>query len=46
MDDLDGITKTFIIKDNSILPLNFYKTLEMLGKTWDEALETNTQWFL
>ena len=46
MDDLDGITKTFIIKDNSILPLSFYKTLEMLGKTWEEALETNTKWFL
>ena len=46
MDDLDGTNKTFIIKDNSILPLSFFKTLEMLGKTWDEALETNTKWFL
>ena len=36
----------FIVKDNSILPSSFYKTLEMLGKTWEEALETNKKWFL
>ena len=46
MDDLDGTSKTFIIKDNSILPLIFYKTLEMFGKTWEQALETNKKWFL
>ena len=46
MDDLEGTAKSFIIKDNSILPSSFYKTLGMLGKTWEEALETNKKWFL
>ena len=44
--DGDGQIRVFICKKGKIMPLSFYKTMPMLGMSWDEALENNPKWFI
>ena len=42
----DGQIQVFICKDGKILPLSFYKTMPMMGMSWEEALKNNPKWFI
>ena len=42
----DGQIQVFICKNGKILPLSFYKTMPMMGMSWDEALKNNPKWFI
>lgn len=39
-------TRIFISRDNRVTDLGRFKTLELLGQTWDEAIESNTNLFV
>jgi hypothetical protein len=41
-----GTTRVFVCRNNKAMDLGRFKTLDLIGQTWDEAVESNKNLFL